>query len=95
MKVTISKRQISPMRPFSELVSFDGHNADIKSDSELTQNLSQHSVNGKKVRTYSVKTVPSFSTLLAHQNEIKKLQGKIKQLESEKSILVKWIHFLF
>ncbi|MBL4900961.1 MAG: hypothetical protein JKX76_15240 [Colwellia sp.] len=96
MKATISKRQISPMTLFRELVSFDEPNIDIKSDYDLTKNLTKyHCVGDKKTRGHSTKAVSSIHTLLAHQTEIKKLQSKIKRLESEKSVLVKWIYYLF
>lgn len=96
MKATNNERQISSVLPFRELVSFDEPNVDIKSDYDLTQNLSQrNSVEGKKTRVHTVKTVPSMNTKLAYQTEIKKLQSKVKRLESEKSVLVKWVNFLY
>ncbi|MBL4764442.1 MAG: hypothetical protein JKX67_04055 [Colwellia sp.] len=96
MTATKSKRQISSVTSFRELMYFDEPNADIKSDYGFTKNLSQHHCNeAKKARSHSTKTVSSIHTLLAHQIEIKKLQRKVKQLESEKFILVKWINFLY
>jgi hypothetical protein len=37
----------------------------------------------------------TINTLAAHQAEIEKLQKKVKQLQNEKSVLVKWIDFLY
>lgn len=42
---------------------------------------------------YEVK--PSSDTVLAYQAEIEKLKSKITQLQDEKSVLVKWVEFLF
>ncbi len=96
MKATNNERQISSVLPFRELVSFEEPNVDIKSDYDFTKNLSQlHCADEKKSRGHTAKAVSSIHTILAHQNEIKKLQSKIKKLESEKSLLVKWIHFLY
>lgn len=96
MKATNSKIQISSVIPFRELMSFDEPNVDIKSDYDFTKNWSQsHSIDNKKTRGHTAKTVSSIHTVLAQQIEIKKLQKKIVALQHEKSILVKWIQFLF
>ncbi len=96
MKATNNERQISSVLPFRDLVSFDEPRVDIKSDYDFTKNLSQRfSVEDKKTRGKTLKTVSSIHTVLAQQIEIKKLQTKIVALQHEKSILVKWIQFLF
>jgi hypothetical protein len=96
MKVINSKRQVSSMTHFGELISFDKHNVDIKSDYDFTKNLSQYnSVEDKSIRNRTANLVSPFNTLLAQQREIKKLQNKIKKLQNEKSVLVKWVQFLF
>ncbi|PHR84647.1 MAG: hypothetical protein COA59_04570 [Colwellia sp.] len=96
MKVTNSKIQISSVIPFRELMSFDKPNVDIKSDYDFTNNWSlNHCLEDKKTRGHTAKTVSSIHAFLAQQIEIKKLQSKIKKLQDEKSILVKWIHFLY
>lgn len=96
MKATNSKLQINSVVPFRDLVSFDESNVDITSKSDLNKNWSQkHSVEDKTIRGHTSKAVSSIHTLRAHQAEIKKLQNKIKQLQHDKSILIKWLHFLY
>jgi hypothetical protein len=96
MKATNSKIQISSVIPFRELMSFDEPNVDIKSDYDFTKNWSQnHYLEDNKTRGHTVKMVSSIPTVLAQQIEIKKLQCKINKLQDEKSVLVKWIHFLY
>ncbi|MDX2367750.1 MAG: hypothetical protein QNK36_05020 [Colwellia sp.] len=96
MKATNSKIQISSVIPFRELMSFDEPNIDIKSDYDFTKNWSQyHSVEDKKTRGHTANVVTSIHILLAQQLEIKKLQSQINKLQDEKSVLVKWIDFLY
>lgn len=42
---------------------------------------------------YGVK--PNSDTILAYQNEIEVLKNKITRLQSEKSVLIKWVKYLF
>jgi hypothetical protein len=42
---------------------------------------------------YEVKA--TSDTTLAHHTEIEKLNNKISRLQDEKSVLVKWVEFLF
>lgn len=96
MKVINSKRQESSMTNFGELISFDKPNVEIKSDHDFTKNLSQrNNVEDKSIRNRTTNLVSPFNTLLVQQREIKTLQNKIKKLQYEKSILVKWVQFLF
>jgi hypothetical protein len=96
MKATNSKIQMNSVAPFRELVSFDESDVDIKSTPDFGENWSQkHSIEDKKTRSNTSKKASSIHTLRAHQAEIKKLKNTIKQLQHEKSILVKWLHFLF
>lgn len=96
MKATNNERQKNSVIPFRELMSFDEPNVEIKSDYDLTENWSPiHSIENKKTRGKTLKTVSSIHTVLAQQIEIKKLQTKIVALQHEKSILVKWVQFLF
>lgn len=96
MKVTDSKIQSSSVTPFGELVFFDEFSVDIKSDYNFTKAYSQSNcvVDNKAVRKTS-KVASSIHTLLSYQLENKKLLNKIKKLQDEKSVLIKWIHFLY
>lgn len=96
MKATNSKKQISSVIPFRQLVSVDEPNVDIKSDYDFTKNYSQsHCVVDNKSRGHTSKAVSSIHTLLSYQIENKKLLNQIKKLQDEKSVLIKWIHFLY
>lgn len=96
MNATSSKKQISSVTPFRELVSFDELNVDIKSDYDFTKNYSQSDcIEDNNTRGHSSKVVSSIHILLSYQVENKKLLNKIKKLQDEKSVLIKWIHFLY
>lgn len=96
MKVTVDKIQISPITPFNELVSFDKPSVDIKSDYDFTNNYSQsYCIEDNKTGNHTPKVVSSIHTLLSYQVENKKLLNKIKKLQYEKSVLIKWIRFLY
>ncbi len=47
------------------------------------------------VKEEGSKVVSSINTLLSYQLENKKLLTKIKKLQDEKSVLIKWIRFLY
>ena len=84
------------MTPFRELMSFDEPNVDIKSDYDFTKNRSQYySVEDIKIIGLSAKTVTSIQSFKSLQVEIKRLQNKVNVLQDEKSVLVKWINFLY
>jgi hypothetical protein len=96
MKAINSKRQIRSMTPFRELMSFGTPSVDIKSDYDFTKNWSKyHSLEGKKERDHTSKALSSIELLKAQQDEITKLQNKVKKLQYEKLVLVKWLHFLY
>lgn len=96
MKATNSEISISSVIPFREFVFFDKPSIEIKSDYDFTNNFSQsYGVEDEKTRIHTSKTVSSINTLLAHQAEIAKLEHEIKKLQYEKSVLVKWIYFLY
>jgi len=96
MNATSSKKQISSVTPFRELVSFDELNVEIKSDYDFTKNYSlSDCIGDNNTRGHSSKVVSYIQTLLSYQVENKKLLNKIKKLQDEKSVLIKWIHFLF
>jgi len=96
MKATNSKKQISSVIPFGELASFDESAIAIKSDYDFTQSYSQsHCAVDNKTGAQTFKVVSSIHTLLSYQLENKKLLNKIKMLQDEKSVLIKWIRFLY
>jgi len=96
MKATNTKTQVSSVTPFGELVSFDEPTADIKSDYDFTKAYSQsHCIVDNKAGGQTSKVVSSIHTLLSYQVENKKLLKKIKKLQDEKSVLIKWIRFLY
>jgi len=96
MKATNSKTQVSSVIPFGELVSFDEPSIDIKSDYDFTKAYSQsHCVVDNKTGGQTSKVVSSIHTLLSYQLENKKLLDKINRLQDEKSVLIKWIRFLY
>lgn len=94
MKAINSK--ISSMTHFRGFMSFDEPSIEIKSDHDFTKNWSQYyRIENKKTQDHTFKAVSSINTLSAHKAEIEKLQKKVKQLQDEKSTLVKWLHFLY
>ncbi len=96
MKVINSERQESSVAPFRDLMFFDELSVDIKSDDNFMKDWGQsHSVGGQKARSRSFETVSSIQLLKTQQDEIQKLKNKILRLEDEKSILVKWVEYLF
>ena len=94
MKAIDSK--ISSMVHCGEFMPFDEPNVEIKSDHDFTKNWSQYyRIENKKIQEQPVQVMSLTNTLSAYQAEIEKLQKQVTQLQNEKSILVKWIHFLY
>jgi hypothetical protein len=88
--------KISSVTHCRKFMPFDEPSIEIKSDYDFTKNWSQYyRIDNKKIKERPVQVMSSINTLSAYQVEIEKLKNKVTQLQYEKSILVKWINFLY
>jgi hypothetical protein len=86
------KKETLPMK----LVSFSNSIADVmpKHNVEMNRNPSAYTFyETERHHVYKVK--PTSDTTLAHHAEIERLNNTIMRLQHEKSVLVKWVAFLF
>ena len=79
-----------------KLVSFSDSTASVISNNtiEIKRSSSDCILYKKQQRRiYEIKSTSDI--ILAQQLEIKKLQSQVNKLQDEKSVLVKWVEFLF
>jgi hypothetical protein len=96
MKVINSERQENSLKPFKNLMFFDGFSVDIKPDYDFIKNFDQpHSIDGKSTGSRSLEAISTNQLLKVQQDVIHKLESKIMRLQDEKLALVKWVEYLF
>jgi hypothetical protein len=104
VKAIIDARKICSVTHLRKLKPFSEPSVSFKLESDLTKNLTLchnnlcHNIEHKKTSHHSstVSTVVlPIHTLLSHQIENIKLLDTIKKLQYEKSVLIKWVNFLY
>jgi len=79
-----------------KLAYFSDAIASIKPNHDVVMNSSQNDFTlDAHLRHHIHEVKPTSDSILAYQAEIEKLKNKITLLQDEKSVLVKWVEFLF